>query len=349
MMLNLNLVQMGLPGNQAYELLGGMEDLCKRAGGLIKQLLALSSQSFMRLQPLDLVGWLSRQSNALRSNLEQSITLQVCCKGAELCVNADENLMGQVLLELLRNAQEAMKSGGKIGLLVEGVEVSDQQAAEQEGVQPGKHVCLSVTDSGCGMEQSTMERMFEPFFSTKDVGKGAGLGLAAVRGIIHQHHGWIEAESAVGKGSAFRIYLPAIPVPVTVPSTVSPRAPAEGRRTILVVEDDPMVLKMTRRFLAQTSHTILEATHATEALAVWATECNNIDLLYTDMVMPGGMTGLQLAQKMMAEKPGMKVIITSGYNTDLPDLHRILGSSIVYLPKPCNPAMLLSVIQKCLH
>jgi CheY-like chemotaxis protein len=198
------------------------------------------------------------------------------------------------------------------------------------------------------MDTQTLERLFEPFFTTKGVGQATGLGLATVRGVVQQHQGWVEVESRIGKGSTFRVYLPAMaqqPL-ASVPSKNKP--PAGAGHTILLVEDEPAVRKATRRLLVQKGYVILEAADGAEALALWKEHRAVIDLVHTDMVMPGELSGLQLAERVQADKPGIKVIITSGYNTELREPKGGSNPAIHYLSKPCSPETLISTIQLCL-
>jgi len=257
-------------------------------------------------------------------------------------------MIDQVLLNLCLNARDAMKEGGQLWLDLAEVEIGERQARAQEGAKSGRYVCLSVADTGCGMGERTLKRLFEPFFTTKDIGQGTGLGLATVRGIVQQHGGWVEVDSRVGKGSTFRVYLPALARTQAAPP-VSPRqALVSGQGTILVVEDEPMLRTTSRKLLARAGYMVLEAAEGQEALALWQQKRSEIDLLFTDMVMPGELNGLQLAERLLAEKPGLKVIITSGYHTDLPNLPQLPETSIVYVPKPCSPGDLTALIRKCL-
>ena len=347
-MMNLELVQTLSPGAEARELLGGALGSCQRAADLIKQLLAFSRQSVMRPQPMDLAAMVSKQCQVLDRVLGQRIALEFSSADKLAWVNADMGMMDQVLFNLCLNARDAMKDGGRLQVRLTEAEVGAEQAKAHDK-QPGRHVCLSVTDNGCGMDDQTMQRLFEPFFTTKDIGQGTGLGLATVRGMVQQHGGWVEVESCVGKGSTFQVYLPAVAQPPAAPAVSRVEKVARGQGTILVVEDEPEVRRLTGMILVKTGYKVLEAADGPEALALWREHRAEIDLLYTDMVMPGGLSGIDLAQRVLADKPRVKVIITSGYNIEMPDLSKATESSLACLPKPSPAATLISMTQKCLQ
>ena len=199
-----------------------MQGQAHRAADLIKQLLAFSRQSMLRRQPLDLAALVARQGNQLAPFLGARITVRWHSPSGLAWVNADQEAMEQVVLNLCLNARNAMPDGGLLRLTLAEVEVGAEQAKAHDTAQPGRHVCLSVADTGCGMDDRTLKRLFEPFFTTQDVGKGTGLGLAEVRGIVNQHHGWLEVDSRVGKGSTFRVYLPAVAPPPPDPASPPP-------------------------------------------------------------------------------------------------------------------------------
>ncbi len=348
LMMSLELVQMSSPGADAGELMNEMLKLCQRAAGLIKQLLAFSRQSVMRCQLMDLTAAVSKQCKMLEPLLGERITLQFSSADNLPWVNADKGLVEQIVLNLCLNARDAMKNGGLLRLRLAEAEVGAEQANLHHEAQPGKYVCLSVTDSGCGMDDRTLQRLFEPFFTTKDIGQGTGLGSAEVRGIVQQHGGWVEVESCVGKGSTFKVYLP-VPAHVPARPPLPRKAKPVGQGTILLAEDEPGVRKSARKLLEHAGYVVLEAANGVEALALWQEHRAKIDLVYTDMVMPGGLSGNDLAEHVMADKPGVKVIITSGYNTEMPDLSNLTESSVIYLPKPCLGATLISLIQTYLQ
>jgi len=349
MMMNLDMVKTCDPNAEARELLTEMEALSRRAADLIKQLLAFSRQSVMQFQPMDLAVTVSRQSKMLERLLGERTTLELSLPRNLSWVNADQAMIEQVLLNLCLNARDAMKNGGLLRLELTESEVAAKEATGYDDAKPGKYVCLSVTDTGPGMDEHTLERLFEPFFTTKEVGQGTGLGLATVRGIVQQHQGLVEVESAVGKGSTFRVYLPAVAPPLLAAKTVPVETRLRGKGTILLVEDEPSVRKATRKLLVRTGYVVMEAADGKEALALWEAHRAEVDLVYTDMVMPGDLSGLQLADRILDAEPDKKVIITSGYTTQVMDLEKGAKSPIVYLPKPCPPATLISVIQRLMN
>lgn len=347
-MLSLELAQMHTMHSEARELLRGVESSCRRAADLIKQLLAFSRQSHLRAETLDMAVTVSSQINMLKRFLGECISLEFTHPEVLPPVRADKSLMEQVVLNLSLNARDAMKNGGVLRLDLAQVDVCEKHTAQHADARVGRFVCLSVTDTGCGMDEQTESRLFEPFFTTKDVGQGTGLGLATVRGIVQQHQGWVEVESRLNQGSTFRVYLPAADgEDSSADSDAKETVTATG--TILLVEDEALVRAPSRQLLASNGYSVLEAADGTEALTVWSAHRSEIDLIYTDMVMPGEISGLQLGKHALAEKPGLKVIITSGYNSDMLNLDSLTASQIVFLPKPCPPGKLLTAVGRCLQ
>jgi len=204
-----------------------------------------------------------------------------------------------------------------------------------------------VEDTGCGMDAATLKSIFEPFSTTKDVGKGTGLGLATVYGIVKQHLGWIEVTSAVGEGTRFSVFLPqAAKKPGALGPAEKPAKLLGGTETILLVEDEPAVRNVSLRFLKRQGYNVLAAATGREALEIWETQSDSIDLLLTDMVMPEGMNGLELSSRLRASRPALLTIICSGYSSDLVDRKRLETLGVAYIPKPCEPATLLRLIRQ---
>ena len=350
MMLSLDLLPRQKLEPAAIEVLDEISGLTQRSATLVRQVLAFSGQSMIRREVLDLAAIATRQGKLLHQLLGERIRFILDATNVSAWVEADKTAMEQVLLNLYLNARDAMKEGGVLRVKLTEIEVSAEVARNHLKVAPGKFICLSVADTGCGMAPETQRRLFEPFFTTKEVGQGTGLGLATVRGLVEQHHGWVEAESRLGQGSTFRVYLPAVAAPSPTPISLPQADLVRGEGTILLVEDEPALLLVCARLLTRSGYQVLTAADGEEALAVWAQHQATINLLFTDMVMPGKLSGLQLVERLRAEKPGLKVVLTSGYNTEIPVLDKAFSTAaIVYLPKPCDPAIMLQVIQKYLQ
>ena len=344
LLMSVGMIKLTTGEPKARELLEGMEKLSERAANLVNQLLAFSRQSILRRRPVDLAALLAQQSKLMGRMCGERITIEYAPPPDLAWAEADSGALQQIVLNLCLNAREAMKNGGTLRLHLATVEVRPETAAAHPEVQPGTFVCLSVADTGCGMSPQIMQRVFEPFFTTKDVGQGPGLSLAAVRGLVEQHRGFVTVESQVGQGSTFRVYLPTCAPPVAV----APEAkPVRGQGTILLVEDEPALLKVEQTYLALKGYKVLAATNAQEALDLWAEHRGDIDLLYTDVVMPGGLNGHELAERLLADEPELPVIITSGYNTVELEAGKT-GSPIVYVAKPCLPSKLTLLIRDAL-
>jgi PAS domain S-box-containing protein len=349
MMMTLGLAQTGDLAAETRDLLQDIEKSCKRAAEIITQLLAFSRQSTMHVQLVDLAATISAQREFLTRFLGERVEISSDLAPGLPPVRVDKTLVEQVLLNLCLNARDAMENSGRLTLRLTQEQVSEARAREHPEARPGHFLRLSVADAGCGMDHATLQRLFEPFFTTKDVGQGLGLGLATVRGIVQQHQGWVEVQSGVGKGSTFSVYFPvAGPSSAAVAKPpIQPTGPA-ARRTILLVEDDARLRRVSRLVLERLGHKVLEAATGVEALACWEAYRGEIALIYTDMVMPGEVSGLQLAKRALAEKPSLKVILTSGYNTAPVGFPEDDGS-IIYLPKPCPHGTLLEAVQRCLN
>lgn len=351
MMLNLSLVKIGGEVADQQQMLDDLEASCTRSADLIKQLLAFSRQSLLSKQSLHLGEVVVAQARTLKPFLGERIRLEIVSPDDLPLVNADKTLIEQVLLNLCLNARDAMRDAGLLRIEI-GVEaVGLERTKANSEARPGQFVRLSVTDTGCGMDEAVKKRLFEPFFTTKEVGKGTGLGLATVRGIVQQHQGWVEVDSEPGRGSTFTVYLQAVELAAPPARTAAPPAAktSSGGGTILVAEDDTKLRRLSVLLLKRQGFKVLEADDGASAMLLWAAHRHEIDLLYSDMVMPGEWSGLQLAERFRAEKPSIKVIITSGYNTDMVDLEKAAAASIAYLPKPCPPDILLGVVSRCLQ
>jgi CheY-like chemotaxis protein len=260
-------------------------------------------------------------------------------------------MIEQILMNLIVNARDAMPNGGELFISAEAAVFDERTARQHPEARAGDFVRLSVRDTGCGMQPETLKRIFEPFFTTKESGKGTGLGLATVYGIVKQHQGWVEVTSAPGRGTAFQIYLPAISSPSVEEAGAAGEAPIRGgTETILLVEDDESVRLLVNRVLKNMGYKIYEAVSGKAALEVWQARGSEIDLLLTDIVMPDGMTGQDLAERLRPQKPGLKVILSSGHSHAATgkDTDFFRRNRSHFLQKPYSSRALAQLVRECL-
>jgi two-component system cell cycle sensor histidine kinase/response regulator CckA len=331
------------------ESLGEIRAASQRAADLVRQLLTFSRRQRMEPHPLELNELIERLSRMLERVLGENLTLQLETAPHLPRVLADAALLDQMLVNLVVNARDAMPKGGRLRIETAVVEISEQQAQRAAEARPGRYVRLLVADTGCGMDAATVERIFEPFFTTKEIGKGTGLGLATVYGIVQQHRGWIEVESAVGQGTTFRIYFPVSEAqldPASEPP--EPGVSTSARGTILVVEDEAAVRSLVCTVLRRQGYRVIGATTGVEALEFWRQCAGQVDLLLTDMVMPGGLSGRDLAERVRAENPKLPVIYSSGYSAELADPEPDQMEGVAFLTKPYEPASLTAAVRRLL-
>jgi two-component system cell cycle sensor histidine kinase/response regulator CckA len=323
----------------------------ERAANLTRQLLAFSRKHVLQLQPLVLNDVIANLTKMLNRVISENIDLQCHYATALPCVQADTGMMEQVILNLVVNARDAMPEGGQLRVTTKQLRLDEAHARVNPSARAGEFICLLVSDTGTGIAPEILSRIFEPFFTTKEVGKGTGLGLATVYGIVQQHQGWVEVSSQVGKGTTFEVFLPAIPAPA------GPAAAAEtvaevrrGTETVLLVEDEHSVRLTTRRVLESKGYRILEANSAPEALELWQSHAGEIALLLTDIVMPGDMTGRDLADQLWGQRPGLKVIFMSGYSADVLGTNGdfIRRTRSHFLQKPSSSRAILETVRQCL-
>ncbi len=319
-----------------------------RAAGLTGQLLAFSRRQTLQPRVLDLNGVVTEIGTMLRRLISENIRLVMHLDPALGRVNADPTQLEQVLLNLAINARDAMPRGGV--LTIETANVEWQEAATQplSATPPRCYIMLAVGDTGCGMNVETLAHIFEPFFTTKGPGIGTGLGLATVYGIITQSGGSIEVNSAPGEGSTFRIYLPQV---ATYPETEVTERPAmtlpAGSGTILVVEDEVQVRELVQEILQSEGYTVLTASDGHEGLQLCIAYDGPIDLLLTDVVMPG-LSGPEMAQCILPMRPTIKIVYMSGYASDAIGDHGVLAPGTAFLQKPYTPDILLRKVRETL-
>jgi two-component system cell cycle sensor histidine kinase/response regulator CckA len=325
-----------------------IESATRRASALTRQLLAFSRKQPRTVNDLALNTIVTNLETMLSRLVGEDIEMRAVLAPRLGTVQADAAQLEQVLLNLVVNARDAMPGGGRLVLETANVELDDARAAEV-GARRGRHVMLTVTDTGCGMTAETRARVFEPFFTTKPVGKGTGLGLATVFGIVKQADGGISVESEVGRGSTFRIYLPRVDdARVAVAADPGRPVPRRGSETILVVEDDPFVRSAVLRQLRALGYRLLDAPDPATALQVAAAFPEPIHLLLTDLVMPG-MDGRMLARELLAVRPTTKVLYMSGYTEHVAVRSTTFDPGDRLLEKPFTAIALADAIREVLE
>jgi PAS domain S-box-containing protein len=319
----------------------------QRAAALTRQLLLFSRKEVLQPRDLDLNQSISNMTKMLWRILGEDIKMQFKFAMQPLFIHADPGMLDQVLMNLAVNSRDAMPKGGRLVIETSTAEFDESVRGQSAQARPGSFVCLSVSDTGCGIPAENLPRIFEPFFTTKDVGKGTGLGLATVFGIVQQHQGWVHVYSEAGHGTTFRIYLPRLagmsrPEPEP-PALTSMRG---GNETILLVEDDAFLRASVHKALSQLGYRVFEAINGIEALEVWKQHREEIHLLLTDLVMPGGMTGKDLAERLLPENPKLKVIYVSGYSAEVAGKDFSLEEGVNFLAKPVQAFKLAQTVRQ---
>src|SRR5881296_107448 len=329
---------------------GDVEEIRKaseRAASLTRQLLAYSRRQMLQPEVLDLNVVVAEMDKMLQRLIGEHIALVAVLAPDLGRVRADPNQIEQVIVNLAVNARDAMPDGGKLTIETANLDLDETYVQTHLGSVPGPYAMLAVTDSGVGMDAGVRAHLFEPFFTTKEVGRGTGLGLATVYGIVKQSGGYISVYSEVGRGSSFKIYLPRIATPAGAPAGPQRGRPARGNETVLVVEDEPAVLTLSRRALEAQGYVVLAASDATAALRVVERHGGTIHILVTDVVMPG-LSGRELADKLAAQRPGIRVLYMSGYPGDAVVQHGSLPAGSAFLQKPFSPDSLARKVRDVL-
>ena len=325
----------------------------QRAATFTRQLLAFTRKQVLQARPLDLSVVVVRMKKMLSQLIGEKYEIQLDCPPGVPAILADEGGMEQTLINLVLNARDAMPAGGVIRFET-GLSVLDEAAANSNpNARAGRFVRLAVSDHGCGMNSELLARIFDPFFTTKDVGKGTGLGLSTIQGIVKQHEGWVEVASQVGQGSTFKILLPVCDQAAAAAPTVngverdSSSEPGKGE-TVLIVEDESAVRTLACVALKKRGYQVLDAADGRTALDVWKRSGSQVDLLLTDMVMPGGISGGALGRTLQSRKPQLKVIYTSGYSPEITREDSLLAQDVNFLPKPYELTALFKAVRLCL-
>jgi PAS domain S-box-containing protein len=318
------------------------------ASNLTRQLLLFSRHQVMQPQDLDLNEVVTNLTKMLRRIIGEHVQLLLNLHPGQLVTFADPGMLDQVLMNLTVNARDAMPQGGCIMIETSHRDVTEVEASRNPAATPGSHVCLSVTDTGTGIPPEILPRIFEPFFTTKPEGKGTGLGLATIFGVVRQHRGWVEVDSKVGDGTRFSVYLPSSDGNICFEAETPKSSPRRGTETVLLTEDEPGLRAVIRAFLEHNGYRVVEAVNGHEALQVWTEHRDEIALLLTDLVMPAGVSGQQLARRLRMDNPNLRAIFMSGYSPDMAggDLEFRPGEN--FLQKPFSQEELLETVRQCL-
>ena len=350
---NLELLQRGLPEDQARlrraadNAMAGAE----RAALLTQRLLAFSRRQPLAPERIDPNRLVSGMSDLLNRTLGETIEVETIQSARIWPVEIDVNQMENALLNLAVNARDAMPDGGKLTIEVANTHIDEDYAAQEAEVSPGQYVLISVSDTGQGMDEDVLSHAIEPFFTTKEVGRGTGLGLSMVYGFIKQSGGHIRVYSERGHGTTVKIYLPRFygPLPDNDTGTVSRATPVcGGDETVLVCEDDDKVRAYTVDVLKELGYRVMEADNGAAALQALETASEPIDLLFTDVILPGGMTGADIAQQARAQQPGLRILFATGYARNAIIHHGRLDPGVELLTKPFTYAELATKVREML-
>ena len=350
------LIQTGLaqamPGlsGEAREIMVDIESSAQRAANLTRQLLLFSRKQVMQPREVELNDLVATLARMLRRVVPEDVQLQLKMHPRSLPVVGDPGMLEQVVMNLTVNARDAMPTGGLLVIETYARDLAADDVRAFPGVAPGRFHGVSVRDTGTGIAPEVRPHIFDPFFTTKAVGKGTGLGLATAFGIVQQHRGVLFVHSALGVGSTFEILIPAaasarsaleLPAPL-------PTSPAHGEATILLVEDDASLRAVLRRVLEEDGYRVHTARSGLEALREWPNYVPMPDLLFTDMVMPDGVGGAELAEQLRERLPSLRVIYSSGYDPEI-GLHRtLLEPGVNFLQKPATPRAITEIVSRML-
>ena len=325
-------------------------EAAKRAADLTRQLLTFSRKNVLQPLVMDLNEVVNNVGKMLRRIMGEDIALELTFSPSLPNVKADLGMIEQVLLNLAVNSRDAMPRGGKLRINTTSVMIDKSHVVQNPEAATGRYVCLAFADTGCGIPPENLSRIFEPFFTTKELDRGTGLGLATVYGIIKQHQGWIEVSSQLNHGTSFQIYLPASNEKSgALNATAGEQRVIGGTETLLVVEDEAPLLKLIHHILESYGYEVLGCSTGKAALELWGEHRAKIDLLLTDMILPDGMAGPELAQILKSAKPAIKVVYTSGYNTEKLAKDFTVDREAFFIQKPFHARKLAETVYDCLN
>jgi hypothetical protein len=343
------LVLNGLPDGDANRY--PVEQIMKageRAAALTKQLLAFSRRQVLQPRVFDLNKLVTSLGTLLQRLIGEDVDLRLALRAGLSSINADPGQIEQVLMNLVINSRDAMPQGGTLTVETQNEMLDESYTARHVGSRPGPHILLAVTDSGSGMDEFTKAHLFEPFFTTKGPGRGTGLGLSTVFGIVRQSGGIVDVDSELGRGTSVKVYLPSIDQPVADESEDRRAGPRRGTETILLVEDDEMVRALVRQALVREGYKVLDASDPLDAQRISAQYRGRIQLLITDVVMPK-VSGRELASRISQLRPNMKILYMSGYTDGAVLNSGILENEVAFLQKPFSPDALTGKVREVLE
>jgi PAS domain S-box-containing protein len=333
----------------AREYMKKITETGERAAALTHQLLAFSRKQILEMKSVDLIAIATNLEKMLSRLIGENIRIEIKSTSQEEYIKADSVQIEQVIMNLAVNARDAMPNGGILTIDISDIRIDQRTQALSHDIPPGPYIKMSVTDTGEGMSNAVKEKIFEPFFTTKEIGKGTGMGLATVYGIVRQHKGYIFVHSRPGMGSTFYIYFPAVRKDQLDRSEIGQEDETllGGNETILVVDDEPMICDIVEETLQPLGYRVLLASNGDEALEACQSVHGNINLLLTDVIMPG-LNGRELAERFLQKRPDTKVIYMSGYTDEVIGRHGVLEPGIIFLHKPLSPLTLTRKIREVL-
>lgn len=321
--------------------------ISEKAATLTRGLLAFSRKQLINIKPVDLNAIIITVEKLLLRLIGEDVELKTTLDSKEIIIKADAGQMEQVLMNLATNARDAMPNGGYLSITTAMVNLDDAFVKEHNYGKPGQYALLTVSDTGTGISAATLERIFEPFFTTKEIGKGTGMGLSIVYGIIKQHDGYINVYSEIGKGTAFKIYLPVLESRVEVLEPKQVQAPKGGTETILLAEDETEVRQFIRAILEEFGYSVIEAIDGEDAINKFKADKDNIKLLILDVIMPNKI-GSEAYESITTINPNIKTLFTSGYNEDIIHKKGVLKEKLNFISKPFIPTEFLRLIRAIL-
>ncbi|HZI34087.1 MAG TPA: PAS domain S-box protein, partial [Candidatus Binatia bacterium] len=328
------------------ECAGEISKAAQRGANLTRQLLMFSRRQVLQPRDVDLNEVLTSFTRMLQRILGEDIQMHFKLSPQPLLLHADAGMLDQILINLSVNCRDAMPRGGRLIMETSAEHFDELTASQFSEARPGSFACLTVSDTGAGISPEILPLIFDPFFTTKEAGKGTGLGLATVFSIVQQHQGWIDVYSKVGHGTTFRIFFPRLPGGTVeklsaVPMTSLPR----GDETILLVEDEPSLRALVQDILVQLGYRVLDAASSSVALELWKQHADKIHLLLTDLVLPDGMNGRELAEQMLKAKPALRLLYVSGYSAEVAGRDFPLQEGVNFLAKPFHAHKLAQTVR----